>query len=65
MTTPTGPLTQQHLDQIKNALDIIALAKQQAEMATRAGVDIGTSLQQLNDTQAKLLQIKNVYFPGQ
>jgi len=60
-----SPLTDQHLVTIKNALDVIAVAENQIAMAKRAGIDVSQSEKQLADSKAKLLQIKNVYFPGQ
>jgi hypothetical protein len=59
-----NPLTQDHLAQIRRALDVIAVAEHQADMAQQAGIDVTVPKQQLADSKAKLLAIKNVYFPG-
>jgi hypothetical protein len=64
-TTPGSPLTAAHLDQIRNALDVINVAKQQIALAERAGIDVAAQKAQLADSESKLLQLKNVYFPGQ
>lgn len=59
------PLNESHLQQIKNALEVIAFAEQQVAKAKRAGIDVQQSENQLADSKSKLLQVKNVYFPGQ
>ena len=64
-TIPPNPLTPDHLAQIKNALDAVAQAKYQIELAKRAGIDVA-QLEEINTAnEAKLRQIKQVYFPGQ
>jgi len=63
-TIPNSPLTAAHLEQIRNALDVITIAQQQVELAKRAGVDVSAQETQLKDAQDKLLRLKNVYFPG-
>ena len=60
----TGPLTLAHLEQIKQALAVIARAEIEIDRAKRAGIDVTQQTQQLADSKAKLLQIKNVYFPN-
>jgi len=62
---PNSPLTLQHLEQIRNALDVINVAQQQVDLAKRAGIDVSAQETQLADSKGKLLQLKNVYFPGQ
>lgn len=64
MSTPTHPLTSEHLAQIQNALDMIQQTKQQIELAKRAGIDVAGHEAQLLETEGRLRQIKNVYFPG-
>jgi hypothetical protein len=59
-----SPLTQDHLVQIQNALDVTQIAKNQIEMAKRAGLDVSRQEAQLREAEEKLLRIKNVYFPG-
>lgn len=64
-TVPSNPLTIDHLNQIKNALDAVAAAKLQIELAKRAGLDV-SQLEEINNAnESKLRQIKQVYFPGQ
>lgn len=61
----TSPLNSDHLAQIKNALDVIAFAEQEVAKAKRAGIDVSQQERDLADSKQKLLQVKNVYFPGQ
>jgi hypothetical protein len=62
---PANPLTPDHLKQINNALDAVAQAKYQIDLASRAGIDV-SNLKETNDAnETKLRQIKQVYFPGQ
>lgn len=64
-TVPNNPLTIDHLNQIRNALDAVQAAKNQIELAKRAGLDV-TQLEEINNAnETKLRQIKQVYFPGQ
>lgn len=63
--TRGSPLTVDHLQQLKNALDQIALAKVQIDLAKRAGIDVSQLEEMNNDNETKLRQIKQVYFPGQ
>jgi len=63
-TPNPSPLTEEHYQQIRNALDMIAVGEQQIDLARRAGIDVADSEQQVKDAKSKLLQIKNVYFPG-
>jgi hypothetical protein len=62
---PNNPLTFEHLQQIRNALSTAAVAQQHIDLAKRAGIDVSAQEQLLKDQMAKLLAIKNVYFPGQ
>lgn len=61
----TSPLTPEHLAQIKNGLDVIAFAEQEVAKAKRAGIDVSQQEKDLAESKQKLLQLKNVYFPGQ
>lgn len=63
-TNPDSPLTASHLSQIRNALDMIDRTQKQVDLAQRAGIDVTVQQQQLADSKQKLLQLKNVYFPG-
>ena len=62
---PTSLLGPQHLSQIQNALVVIANAEQHVDQAARAGIDVSAQRAQLTDAKSKLLQLKQVYFPGQ
>jgi hypothetical protein len=64
-TDPNSPLTADHLEQINNALSVIAVAENQVAMAKRAGINVDAQEAQLSDSKDKLLRVKNVYFPGQ
>lgn len=61
---PVSPLTQEHLAQIRNALDVVSIAEQQLALAKRAGLDVAQQERDLAESKQKLLQLKNVYFPG-
>ena len=62
---PPNPLTQDHLAQIKNALDAAKQAQYQIDLAKRAGIDV-SNLEETNTANiGKLRQILQVYFPGQ
>lgn len=65
MADTVGPLTQDHLRQIQDGLHFIGLAETQIELAQRAGLDVSDQKAKLVDAKAKLLQIKQVYFPNQ
>lgn len=58
------PLTESHYQQIVNNLDILDQAQRQVEKAKQAGINVADQQAQITETRAKLLQIKNVYFPG-
>lgn len=59
-----SPLTEQHYQDIKNGLEAINKAKAQIALAKRAGLDVTAQEAAANDTERKLLQIKQVYFPN-
>ena len=65
-------ITPQHLEQINDALGKLQEAQKEIALAERAGLVAGpggTSLadykRQVEDSMAKLKQIKAVYFPNQ
>lgn len=58
------PLTEVHLDQINTGLAAVKDGRDQLVLAKAAGIDTGDAEQQLNTAEAKLLAIKQVYFPG-
>ena len=61
---PNGPLSETDLNNINEALAKIATAENDVANAKRAGIDVSAQAQVLEIAKAKLLQIKNVYFPG-
>lgn len=65
MDAPKSILNDQHLAQIRAQLNTIAYAKQEIAKAKLAGIDVSGPEQQLLAAEAKLQQIKSVYFPGQ
>jgi hypothetical protein len=64
VATPQSPLTVQHLEQMRNALDTLANMRAQIDLAKRAGIDVSQQEAQLVDAETRIRQIKNVYFPG-
>jgi nicotinate-nucleotide pyrophosphorylase len=61
---PNSPLTEDHLQQLNNALDAVKRARTQIELARRVGIDVD-ALQTANDAnEAKIRSIKQVYFAG-
>jgi hypothetical protein len=62
---PANPLTPAHLEQIKNALKVADYAQQQINLAKQAGVNVDSHQAKLNESRQQLLNVKNVYFPGQ
>lgn len=61
----TDPLGPQHLQQIKSALALIKSARMQTLKAAQAGIDVSAHNASLDDSEKKLLAIKQAYFPGQ
>ncbi len=59
-----SPLTDQHLEDINNALAQLKVAEQQINLAKAAGIDVSQHEQDLKDTRAQLQKVKQVYFPG-
>jgi len=64
MASQTGPLTEDHLRQINNALDVAKGLHDQIDMATRAGIDVSLLKAQLDEAEGRIRQVKSVYFPG-
>jgi DNA-binding phage protein len=61
---PNSPLTEEHLQQLNNALDAVKRARTQIELARRAGIDVA-DLQAANEAnESKIRTIKQVYFAG-
>ena len=61
---PTSPLTETHLLEINKGLEAVKNARNQINMAKRAGLDVAAQEAANNDLERKLLQLKQVYFPG-
>jgi hypothetical protein len=59
-----NPLTDDHLQQINDALAAAAIAYKQLDLATLAGLDVTAQRASLDASTATLRQIKQVYFPG-
>lgn len=64
MSNGDHPLTESHLQEIQRGLDNIKLAQRQIQLAKMAGIDVSAAEAQALEAQAKLTQIKQVYFPG-
>ena len=60
-----NPLTEADLTKIDDALAAIAIGEKQIELARRAGFEVADKEKELAASKEKLLQIKQVYFPGQ
>lgn len=56
--------TPHNLEQLQSALEQISTAKREAALAQRAGIDTSAQVAALNDNEAKLLALKQVYFPN-
>jgi hypothetical protein len=64
MATPSRILTDQHYQNLVNALDQARLVQTEIDLATQAGLDVTQAQATLNDSVAKIRQIKATYFPG-
>lgn len=64
MDGQVGPLNEQHLADINNALQQLAEANRQIKLAKQAGIDVTAQEAEAKDTENKLRSIKQVYFPG-
>lgn len=58
------PLTEQDYEAIVTGLKDLDEADRQADLAMRAGIDLADSKKQIADTRAKLMKLRQVYFPG-
>lgn len=72
MASSSTILGEQHLKQINDSLASLDRASKELAMAKRAGLTVGANGESIDalttkveNAQAKLRQIKNVYFPGQ
>ena len=64
MATPSAILTDQHYQNLVNALDQAKRIQTEIDLATQAGLDVTQAQDTLNASVAKIRQIKSVYFPG-
>lgn len=64
MAVKNSPLTDQHFEVLKAGLEQADAALEQIETAKRAGLDVEQFEQPARETQARLLKIKQTYFPG-
>ena len=64
MSTVSSILTDQHYQNLVNALDQAARVQTEIDLAKQAGLDVTQAQATLNDSVAKIRQIKNTYFPG-
>jgi hypothetical protein len=61
---PDNPLTDAHLGQLNNALDIIKRAKVAIDRAKRIGLDVSQAEATNQANEDKIRLIKQVYFSG-
>lgn len=64
MSPTSYPLTDDHKQQMLNAIDALKQAQIQAERAQRAGIDVAAQLDRIKQLQASYGAIKQEYFPG-
>lgn len=65
MAVENSPLTDLHLEAIKNQLAVIDKAEAQIALAKQAGIDVSEAETKLRTGKEQLLRIKNTYFAGQ
>lgn len=63
-TLPASPLNEENLQQITQALETIRVGLEHVALAKSAGIDVKAQEDSLRASQAQLLRIKQVYFPG-
>ena len=61
---PDGPLTENDLEQINNALAEIKSAEGIIAQAKAAGIPLERQEEMARETKEKLLKIKSAFFPG-
>ena len=61
-STLVGP---EKLDQLNQALRALTSAENEANLLQSAGVDQSDNLAKIKTARAQILQLKQVYFPGQ
>lgn len=65
MAGTSSLLTEQHLQQIKQGLAQLDRAQAELDLAKSAGIALPDQQSQIDDTRAKLLALRQTYFPGQ
>lgn len=61
-STLVGP---ERLDQLNSALRALTTAENESNLLASAGVDQTDNLKKIQAARAQILQLKQVYFPGQ
>lgn len=61
---PANPFDHEDLANINAHLANIQVGLNHVKLAKSAGIDVAEQEKMLNEAQAKLLRLKNVYFPG-
>lgn len=64
MADDINPLNEEHLRQLNDGLAGIARARAQLRLAEAAGINVDVSKKEVDELEASLLRIKQVYFPG-
>jgi len=60
----SGPLTEDDYKEIQIQLANLKEVERQIDLAARAGVDVTAEKEKASEARAKLLQIRQTYFPG-
>jgi hypothetical protein len=58
-----NPLTEQHLQDMNDALKHITNVRESIRLAERAGIDVTEHKKLIDEHEQKIKQIKSVYFP--
>lgn len=64
MATPSTILTEEHYQNLRNALDQAANIQREITLAKQAGLDVTQAQATLDDSVNKIRQVKGTYFPG-
>jgi len=62
---PENPLTQSDLDDINQSIRELDEAMELMDTAARGGIDVTEERREAQETKAKLLRLKQAFFPGQ
>lgn len=63
-TSNTNPLGEGEYQRIMDGIASAEEAIRQAELAERAGIDVGTRLSTARQNRERLLKMKHTYFPN-